>query len=456
MKSLSLLFFLATIGTTTTFAQDWRLLNPQYEYYYSVDSSEVIQHVIFTDSVEVVGMDTVYHLNRIGVQYGSTDDYGSDPRYIVTNQPQFLMRQVSVGSQGIYLFEDTTTFRIESRALPADAWMFSASNNISAVVTDLRTDTIFGMVEEIKEIDLTNGLQIIISKNYGIVEFPGPDGKVFRLQGVGVLEVGQQFPDAHDLFGFEVGDKFIYTEGEWGSGYGSVRLEEFEVMADLTAGDSIAYLMAVRWDVSNYFGNSWGPMWEPSRDTIVWKPAPENLLAANSYPGQMLYFKYLGHAVSIREEDSLGYATVQAKNWMLIDWADTLRGGSAGSAGPAFHYYREGRGMVHFEHDQGLGGIYRIQRGYIHQGDTIGQAFDEIFAQYTSIDPQYAAWNLRVYPNPSPEGLIQFSSTGAPPIAMASPRSYGKGSSTRSSPVPIFRSESHPLSSGYIYVIGIT
>ena len=185
-----------------------------------MDNDLIITATIWTDSVEVNGNDSVFYLNRIMCDTCVTIIGGPnscDTCYAAINRPQFFQRSVSVFSNGAVNFRDTGNLMLMTLANVSDTWLFDSSWNVSATVTSIGMDSIFGSFDSIKTILLTTGDTIILSQNFGVLQFPHGYGtnSYYRLAGIEGRNLGEQVPKFADFFDFDVGDMFEYKIADY-------------------------------------------------------------------------------------------------------------------------------------------------------------------------------------------------------------------------------------------------
>ena len=82
------------------------------------------------------------------------------------------MRKMVKKSAGLYIFQDTSEFEIKPLLNLGEMWTYDAENNIEAIISFVGETEFFGISDSIKNISLSNGKTIVISKNYGILQFP--------------------------------------------------------------------------------------------------------------------------------------------------------------------------------------------------------------------------------------------------------------------------------------------
>ena len=209
---LSVLF---CIVSQFSFSQNWSVINMTDKFNYRLDSDEVITAIIWADSVDWNGSDSVFYLNRVMCDTCATLFGGPDPCdtcYGLKNQPQFLQRVCTVSLSGVVNFRDTANIVIPTQAALNDTWLFDSVQSVSATVLAISEDSVFGNADSVKTILLTTGDTVKLSKNYGLLQFPNGYGfnSYYRLVGIEGRNLGEQIPRYADFFDFDVGDMFEY------------------------------------------------------------------------------------------------------------------------------------------------------------------------------------------------------------------------------------------------------
>jgi len=241
-------------------SQDWQLLNPTYKYNYSINNDSFLAHTIWIDSItSSLSGDTVYHLNRIVVDCDSCNErVGFDiPKYAYYNQPQFMLRSVKV-SDTAYTFSSPQKFTIFPKADSGYSWIFDTVNNITANINNTSEELVLDVQDSVKTILLSSGKTILISKNYGIVEFNSPyESKKYNLRGIDNV-IGDSVPDFFDFFNFSIGDIFEYTgyivDNDSEDWLWKNFLEKYFIQSKTMRNDSIIYEVYMRYRYSETDG----------------------------------------------------------------------------------------------------------------------------------------------------------------------------------------------------------
>lgn len=203
-------------------AQNWNAFNKSYRYNYIYDHDQLITNVLFADSVEQSGSDTVYYMNRIGVECQGTcptitTAITNTEVVIVPNMPQFLQRTIIKKSDETLMFSDTSSWLFKPKCVLNEVWIFDAANSKTAQCVSISTISIFNIVDSLRTIIIDGTDSLLLSKQFGIIQFPNVYGKnkYYRLVGienVATYEMNSLFglkvPNAWDFYNFDVGDKF--------------------------------------------------------------------------------------------------------------------------------------------------------------------------------------------------------------------------------------------------------
>ncbi|MCB2220312.1 MAG: T9SS type A sorting domain-containing protein [Bacteroidetes bacterium] len=186
-----------------TFAQNWSPIRVNQKMNYQHSDSSYISHTIWVDSSLVEGNDSVFFTNKIVI------DVPGNPEIVLRNQPQFLGEFLVKQQFGFYLIGQPYNFTIYASGDLGDSWSFSGISGISAEVTSLTTENIFGVTDSVKVISLSDGNEIKLSKNFGILKFPDFENVgYFEITGIQGTAYGESVPGILDIYDFEIGDVY--------------------------------------------------------------------------------------------------------------------------------------------------------------------------------------------------------------------------------------------------------
>ncbi len=223
----------------TIHAQNWSPILTSQKMNYQHSDSAYITNTIWVDSVEIDNNDSLFYLNRI------VKDVPDNPEIVLRNQAQFLSKTLIKQEGGVYLCTDPFDYLLLTKAGSGDTWNFT--NSISAEVTNITQDDVFGIQDSVKTISLSDGNEIRLSKNFGIIKFPDfENGGYYELVGIQDTELGESVPGFWEIYDFEVGDVFQLNRQE-SSGMGSynftekIRIDSKEVLS--TGFDYYTYII---------------------------------------------------------------------------------------------------------------------------------------------------------------------------------------------------------------------
>lgn len=226
-----ILFLLALTFSVT--AQNWNAFNKEYRYNYIYDYNALVTNVLFTDSVKTIGSDTIYYMNRIGVECSGscptiTTAITTTATVIVPNMPQFLQKTIIKTANGIIQLKDTGNWVIKPTCTLTETWMFDSVSSKTAQCVNISTLTIFSVVDSVKTIIADGTDTILLSKQFGLIQFPNMYGKnkYYRLTGIENASsydqtalYGYKVPNAWDFYNYDIGDKFCRQgSNQWVAG----------------------------------------------------------------------------------------------------------------------------------------------------------------------------------------------------------------------------------------------
>ena len=223
------LIFLLFVWPLFTHSQNWEIFNSYDRYNYQTAGAPLITNVLFADSFKLIGSDTIYYLNRIVQKPNYITSYDT----VLKNLPQFFQKQIRRSGDGTYVFSidsgydrfNPDTFVIEAFANVNDNWLYDTTANITATVTSQTLQILFGTTDSVKQINLSTGDSILLSKSFGIVGFPsdtltatGKTPMYYNLSGIETRGIGDSVINFWSIYNFNVGDVFIYQENDEGGG----------------------------------------------------------------------------------------------------------------------------------------------------------------------------------------------------------------------------------------------
>lgn len=235
-------FFLLIIISNNIYSQSWTAINRTDKYNYKINNNDTIACTIYVDSIKVIGTDSIFYLNKV---FGKCDTcIGGDNNTTVysNGHSQFLKSAITKNIQQIQ-FADSASFYIKQFSNLNDTWIFDSIQNISATVVTLNIQSIFNIIDSVKTIVLSTTDTIILSKLFGIIQFPVIpfNGKHYRLVGIEGRNLGLITPKANDIFNYQIGSIFQYKGHYLDPGFNSYYTYQMEVLENLSQQDTIKY-----------------------------------------------------------------------------------------------------------------------------------------------------------------------------------------------------------------------
>ncbi len=418
---------LCVLSISTLKAQNWQVVEPNTVYNYQADSADFITNTIKVDSVGQEEGNTVFYLNRIMTPC----DTCSSEHYALSNQAQFLMRKVLKPSDSLFIFKDPNTLVIKPFKHINNTWVSDEDNNISAVITfegQMQIEAL-NQMDSVKKIVYSDGKEILLSKNYGIITVLENNTPLYNLVGIENANgrIGEYNPTFHDFFDWKVGDVF-QSKSEFnnigGMGYGKTK---FTITSKEVRGDSIIYSVEGwkwRYSVSEdgYIAEDTAMQFT---STSVFVDSIEHF--ANKTNAQMVDLRTCRDIYTFKDNDIESFSPYYftrvhlGKNngrvFKIVDAEfDNVFGfytpssdnenifvpTSEGELGLlSFYRYTEGLGLSSYNLMFFEGSESYAITGKIHQGDTIGHIdSDSYFEELASISENKIAESISIYPNP--------------------------------------------------------
>ncbi len=418
-KTLTILSLIIAMAIQS---QNWSPILPNEKMNYQHTDSAYITNTIWVDSVQVFDDNyTLYYLNRI------VKDVPGNLEITLRNQPQFLSKNMITEGYGIYTCSSPFNYLFFTLAGLGQTWGFTGS--IEAEITNITEEDVFGVQDSIKTISLSDGNEIRLSKNFGILKFPDfENGGYFELLGIQDTEYGEQVIDFWDIFDFEVGDVFQYSENTGNpDGNGNI-IRKITITSKSTDNNSYSYdydgiyhCSYGCWDYYTYTGNftfidSLTPLANYFNKQIAVIPYSSSgygtdrvLAIAKTYKDTESGITYKEYGI---KEDETGFEFYKSDLFYEFDFFnDTiyryeqvsllgmpcgLKGiGYANSIGETFSF----NGCFEYWSDESL-------MGYVTDGDTVGIITpDSILLLVGNGDIKINNKTYKIYPNPADDWL---------------------------------------------------
>jgi hypothetical protein len=197
----------------------WFPVRPGVQYNYKIDSLPApLSNVIKIDSVSA-NAPFIYYLNKIVTSCDTcvNSNLANDPvdsTYVLNAQPQFLKQSFSKVSSFVFYFKGPRSMVILPYAALGLNWIFDTVQNITASVVARNVQNVLGTSDSVCIIKLSTNDTVILSKNYGVIQFPAKTNisHKYKLVGIeGLLNAGIKLKRFHDFFDFNAGDALQYS-----------------------------------------------------------------------------------------------------------------------------------------------------------------------------------------------------------------------------------------------------
>ena len=415
MKRQTIFLLLILLLSSNIEAQNWKPLNLSDKYNYQIDTADYITNTLWLDSVEVIEDDSVFYMNRIMTMCDTCSDNEND-YYALKNQPQFLMRKMIKKSDSLYIFSDTTEFIIKPLSNYADTWIFNEANSISAIITAVIEENIFGQIDSVKIISLSNGKIIKISKNFGILQFfDWQTNANYSLVGIEDNRYfGEQVVNFYDFYNFQIGDVFQRLIVNSGAESFDSEYIKYTILSKQEFIDSIKYHVEGKYKFIHYeFGNSYEENYLIDSIITFYNTQFINLynhecVKINDYINEDYYEGWFDEAVDnleIYKEDNLLVKSIYGASNSLDSkyYKPTIEN-------PDFLEivlfpemivieYKESLGLTNYHINIFEFGFSDRLIGYIRDGITYGEVFPDSWYGISNVENINN--NIQIYPNPA-------------------------------------------------------
>ncbi len=411
-------------------AQNWQLFSSQDIAHYKNLGSDVFDYSIWVDSIQTQGNDSIYYFNKVDRYCESCGDVvnpcGNFYSFEINlEQSPLFFKTMKKVDMNTYYLSGAEDWLIQPQASLGDNWTAVMTNGITAMVDSVYSASIFGTLDSLKRIAFSNGDQLILSKNHGMVAIPSSSNLV-NLVALENRQLGEAPPSMADFYNFDIGDVFQYDfyrnsssnqDFRWGK-------RKVTVLDKTQIGDTLRYKVyqIKREYIQNYGAFLWVDSSTFNMDIILEESHPSNLNQNQRYyfPGSISDCNYdFDNPVSsfahhyIDEEGlyskDIGIQTQLADGYTCCFYQDTSDNESIISLEPAITYeldqlvYKEGLGLTLTSMSQFEFGYQERLEGYVKNGDTTGTVFPDLFllVDTDNPNPQDIDLELRIAPNPA-------------------------------------------------------
>lgn len=392
-------------------AQAWRPVLTDERCHFKAAGNTLIQHTIQVNHASVIpGAALRYSLNRIV----TACDTCAIPAKL-RDQGQFLQEHVAIRPDGSAWFTGKHPFVLYPQAPAGFEWLMDTLAQVRARITSVHTGPVLGEPDSLKVIDLSDGGNLVLSRNHGIVQFPARAGNAaLELAGMETRQLGDRLPDWLDFHDFAVGDVFqrryatTIFPGEWGY---RLSVEKIRILERYFDQDTLKYRVARQ--QRSWLEWSGPPRIAYRRDTIVlaYHIATAPAWIVGGYPGQWVQpAEDLSEDLSssIRYTPDPVYSAIWglgsgAVSFPLCDVYFTENAATVLPCEPCYtygHLYAPGLGRTYFERSCFEAFERETLEGFIKNGDTTGViSSDSLLGLSATRDPDFTT-GIQVLPNP--------------------------------------------------------
>lgn len=426
--------FLLTFLACSLNAQNWLPLAPGDQFSYRHSDSMLISHVLQVDSQKILlNGDLAFFLNRVILDC----DTCIVQRGKLANQGQFLQKKMLRKSDGRWVFQGKQSFVLFPLAPTGASWLLDTAQNLSATVLGISEQVVFGMLDSVKTIAVSNGSQILLSKGHGILQFPdGNNGATFDLVGIPTRNLGEKLPGWQEFYDFEPGDVLEYESNySWAPGTAAnlFTRDKRRILDRFWDADTLVYAVDQLFYKTLFWSGPPSPFYV--HNTYLWKLHPA--LAepwTDGYPGQFFTAPDApngeqGGRVTWEIDTVYGLSQVlgEGSTDFVFQWGScALFQAPAGNeeevlpcdgCGSAFHRrHSVGLGLVSHTISCFEAWDYGKLTGWIKNGDTTGVITPDSFF-LVSNRPEPLAFPVQVAPNPSSgDWLLLFPDSAQEPL----------------------------------------
>ena len=234
------LFLLLIVGISVH-SQNWAPINTTEKFCYSSDDTlDIINNVLWVDSLKTYGNQEVYFMNKI------VKLFDEDQNHYMFDEPQFLADTIIISEDGSWEFIDAFPIPDDGgfKIYPLEdvGFQWSFLSGISAEIISKDTLSVFGEIDSVKTIQLSNNQQIILSKEHGIVNWRDE----YTLVGIEGRDIGTNVIMFEDMFkNVDAGDILFVEKRETEVDYaviGYVSEQRFEILEIEKYIDSVVML----------------------------------------------------------------------------------------------------------------------------------------------------------------------------------------------------------------------
>jgi hypothetical protein len=186
--------------------QDWNPFNDSLVYFYQA-SNTGNYFTLRTKTKTISGDETKIHF---------VDNYIPCDTLFPDGLQLYYAKNGSILGDSMMIVADTIWLengvRFENNMTLGETLPFSLIDGTSITYSEISDTLIFDLPDSVKYYSISDGTELIQSKNFGIIHFPKQNSDLsisYKLVGI-ENSVGLNFNHHNEIFDFEIGDKFFY------------------------------------------------------------------------------------------------------------------------------------------------------------------------------------------------------------------------------------------------------
>ncbi len=400
--------------------QNWSPILPGEKMNYRHSDSANITNTIWVRLTQIVSGDTLFRFNKVVI------DDPDNPDNIIRNQYQFLSSYVKKQGLGYYHFASPLNYFLPVLTGSGSTWYFTST--ITAEITEITVEDVFGVQDSVKTISLSDGNEIRLSKGFGILKFPDfENGGYYELVGIQDSGYGENVPGFWEIFDFEPGDvqqRLYYHDYP---NYSHQHITKALFNSKEIFDDHITYNVYELISGYNYYeGNGYvyfTDIYEGER--VYYK---DNYEWAGKFQDELILLQDYPYCSPIYDDDFLfarittypDANDIKTKHWGKYNYNseglyyETSPSSDILTALPPVNCMSEGPHGMTYKASLGISAKYRADfesedyyylMGYVKDGITVGTVYDDSYF-ITGIKHQSESFgNYMVYPNPAKNWL---------------------------------------------------
>lgn len=414
-------------------SQDWAPVYPGDTTIYRTDSSEFFVHTLWVDSVEQSVDGQIWRFNP----YNHLCDTCDASRYcgnlpLMINQPFPFGEGIVLEDSSRYLFDqgDQGKILLLPKAAVGTIWVMDSINMISATISSTMVDSIWGVPDSLKIIQLSTGDSILLSQNYGMLSFPDSlsHGNQIHLAGILNRELGEEVLDFWDIYDFQVGDVLFYEYGYGQVGINWKTNSKVTILNKEISQDTIRFNVLIKARLESTSWGGGGNVYGYDSLPDTWTFINTHNRIVNALPNALHPGEHRSNIILYPQhiwEETTQDTSLIARSFVSSEVKEVTKLYTADSsyfygcsfpfphhlAPPLFSQTPDYTYQLFYRFEKGLGqtiygmsgfesGAHINLVGHIRDGDTVGTVYTNEYL-FVSTEEEIDPVNIQLYPNPT-------------------------------------------------------